>query len=46
VASRELDADGVAEMPGPYLDGFREGVAELLAVILDEPATDLLEEIG
>jgi len=28
-----------------FLEGFHEGVAEFLAVLLKEPACDLLEEI-
>ena len=44
ILSRNAEAEAL-ELSGEFLDGFAEGVAEFLAVLLGEPATDLLEEI-
>jgi len=41
-----IDRDEDAwELSSDFLEGFSEGVAEFLAVLLKEPVADLLEEI-
>jgi hypothetical protein len=38
--------DNAADLSSDFLNGFDEGIAEFLAVLLGESATDLLEEIS
>jgi hypothetical protein len=38
--------DNAADLSSDFLNGFDEGIAEFLAILLGESATDLLEEIS
>lgn len=45
ILERQADKAATGKLSADFMSGFEEGVAELLASLLRESATDILEEI-